>query len=251
MKSATDSSKEDSDTSSVKSEVMPTPKASGDLLQLSDESDPSQAVEKATESSLDQFSLVELDEPSPTRVHTSPNNTSTLSTLSDTDSFFSAVSVTSQANNFVPQSDIESEYESESHSRNYSLDSVTKEQLFELCVKLKERGKKYRDRWTQVVRAYRQLNDEREKMKKVLADTQDKALRRINEMKEQSALEQQAKRHLEENLRVVIEEKDEKIKVLQTKIGLLNDDTRRSTSESSDLIVMDADDGSDKKALQV
>ena len=242
-------------------EVSPKDSQTADLVQLSDESNP---IEKATESNLEQFSLVELDEPwptqqthathptHPTQAETSPNNMSTsrLSVISDNESYFSSVSVMSASNQFVPQSDIESEYESEVHSRNYSLDSVSKEQLFELCLKLKERGKKYRNRWAQVVSAYRLINEEKEKMKKVLAETQDKALRRINEMKEQSALEQQAKRHLEENLRVVIEEKDEKIKVLQTKIGLLNEDNGRSTSESSDLIVMDTEEGGDRKELQ-
>lgn len=50
---------------------------------------------------------------------------------------------------------------------------------------------------------------------------QDKALRRISELKEQSTLEQNAKRHLEEELRSEMEEKEHVIQVLQTKVSLL------------------------------
>ena len=50
---------------------------------------------------------------------------------------------------------------------------------------------------------------------------QDKALRRISELKEQCQLEQKAKRHLEEELRSDLEEKHHVIEALQTKVSLL------------------------------
>ena len=53
----------------------------------------------------------------------------------------------------------------------------------------------------------------------ILADSQDRSLRRISELKEQCGLEQQAKAHLEENLRSDLEEKDNMITVLQTKVN--------------------------------
>ncbi|KAG0422578.1 hypothetical protein HPB47_001611, partial [Ixodes persulcatus] len=56
---------------------------------------------------------------------------------------------------------------------------------------------------------------------KILTESQDKALRRIGELREQAQLEQQAKAHLEENLRCILEEKEEMIKVLETKVNLL------------------------------
>ena len=55
----------------------------------------------------------------------------------------------------------------------------------------------------------------------VLVETQDRSLRRISELREQCALEQQAKAHLEENLRSDLEEKDNLIAVLNTKVGSL------------------------------
>ena len=52
----------------------------------------------------------------------------------------------------------------------------------------------------------------------VLVETQDRSLRRISELKEQCALEQQAKAHLEDILRSDLEERDNLIIVLQTKV---------------------------------
>ena len=46
---------------------------------------------------------------------------------------------------------------------------------------------------------------------------QDKALRRISELREHCQLEQSAKRHLEEELRSDMEEKEHIIKALQVK----------------------------------
>lgn len=52
----------------------------------------------------------------------------------------------------------------------------------------------------------------------VLSETQDKALRRIAELKEQCFLEQKAKAHLEDALRNDLEEKDHTIDALKTKV---------------------------------
>jgi 1-pyrroline-5-carboxylate dehydrogenase len=52
-------------------------------------------------------------------------------------------------------------------------------------------------------------------------ESQDKALRRIAELKEQCQLEQKAKAHLEDALRNDLEERDHLINTLNTKIELL------------------------------
>lgn len=52
-------------------------------------------------------------------------------------------------------------------------------------------------------------------------ESQDKALRRIAELKEQCQLEQKAKAHLEDALRNDLEEKDHLISTLNTKIEFL------------------------------
>jgi hypothetical protein len=53
----------------------------------------------------------------------------------------------------------------------------------------------------------------------VLTETQDKALLRISELREQCLLEQQAKAHLEEALRNELEERDHIINTLKTKVS--------------------------------
>ncbi|KAH9410416.1 Golga4p [Tyrophagus putrescentiae] len=200
------------------------------------------------------FSLVDLDEettqtpshPPPAQVNTSTPTPSKVHSSADSDSFFRTNFFTSMVSNLVPQSDIESEYESESSSSR-NLEYVSKEQLIELCIKLKDRGRKYKERWGEVVKAYRGTIEERDKLKNVLGETQDRALRRVNELKEQCQLEQEAKRHLEENLQVLIEERDEEIKVLKTKIELIN----TSGDSSSELIDLSAGEGTEEQSQKI
>lgn len=56
---------------------------------------------------------------------------------------------------------------------------------------------------------------------KTLTDSQDKAFRRISELKEQSELDKMAKQHVEDNYMMIMEEKNEQIKVLKTQVCIL------------------------------
>ncbi|KAG8308465.1 Golgi to plasma membrane protein transport [Homalodisca vitripennis] len=69
----------------------------------------------------------------------------------------------------------------------------------------------------------------------VLAETQDKTLMRIGELKEQCQLEQQAKAHLEEALRNELEERDHIIKTLKTKVQYLKAVNEGTVSENLDV----------------
>ncbi|OQR75289.1 hypothetical protein BIW11_08518 [Tropilaelaps mercedesae] len=120
---------------------------------------------------------------------------------------------------YVPQSDTESEAEA---PVMVDLSRVTKEEIYSVLQRSKQKSERYKNKYNEVVRAYRTLSEEKDKIQKVLTDSQDKSLRRMNELREQADLEQKAKAHLEENLRLIIDEKDEKIKVQQTKIDLLS-----------------------------
>ena len=115
-----------------------------------------------------------------------------------------------------------SEWEDDTASAtSQRLTSISKEQLFQMLQKTRGRYHKYKGRYSDVVRAYQDLERENGKIKTVMQQTQDKALRRISELKEQCTLEQKAKRHLEEELRSDIEEKQHVIEALQTKVTLL------------------------------
>merc|ERR1711997_585859 len=113
-----------------------------------------------------------------------------------------------------------SEWGSEAGSQT-QLTSISKEQLFQMLQKTRSRYHKYKGRYTDVANAYKSLENENQKVKNVMQQTQDKALRRVSELKEQCQLEQKAKRHLEEELRSDLEEKEHIIKALQTKVVLL------------------------------
>lgn len=127
--------------------------------------------------------------------------------------------------------------ESASQSGQYVVDRLSKEHLYNAYQKMRMRYHKYKGRYSDLAKHYRELDREREKIKvlpssaklrevlivsyssqNVLAETQDRSLRRISELREQCALEQQAKAHLEENLRSDIEERDNMIAVLRTKV---------------------------------
>jgi beta-glucosidase-like glycosyl hydrolase len=84
----------------------------------------------------------------------------------------------------------------------------------------------------------------------ILVESQDKALRRIAELKEQCQLEQKAKAHLEDALRNDLEEKDHLISTLHTKIELLKlnggkeeDDSSTQEGSSSENLLIDLSGG--------
>ncbi|KAL4715220.1 hypothetical protein ACJJTC_007802 [Scirpophaga incertulas] len=107
-----------------------------------------------------------------------------------------------------------------------SLDRVTKEQLYTAYKRTQDRYKKYRTQYADLARHYKLLERENAKARSVLVETQDKALRRISELKEQCTLEQSAKAHLEKALRIEIEEKAMKIDALSTKVSLLQNNVQ-------------------------
>ncbi|GBP56366.1 Golgin subfamily A member 4 [Eumeta japonica] len=109
-------------------------------------------------------------------------------------------------------------------SSGMSLERVTKDQLYGAYRRTQERYNKYRTRYADLARHYKLLERENAKARSVLVETQDKALRRISELREQCNLEQSAKAHLERALREEIDEKNMKIDSLNTKIKLLQSD---------------------------
>ncbi|KAK6635090.1 hypothetical protein RUM44_000339 [Polyplax serrata] len=139
-------------------------------------------------------------------------------------------SVTSEASSLFPiyesglnqnflQSDLESEMED---GMSGQIDRVSKEQLYQTFKKVLNRYNKYKGRYTDLLKHYKELQHENFKTKNVLQESQDKALRRMAELREQCQLEQKAKAHLEESLRNDVEERDHIIDTLKTKISLLS-----------------------------
>ena len=67
--------------------------------------------------------------------------------------------------------------------------------------------------------AHRNLQKEHDSLKTTSADSEKKFQRKLSEMKEIQQLDQQAKMHMEESFRLSLEEKDEKINVMQMQVG--------------------------------
>ncbi|CAG4922555.1 unnamed protein product [Colias eurytheme] len=134
---------------------------------------------------------------------------------------------------------------------NVNLDRVTKEQLYAAYRRTQDRCKKYKSQYSDLARHYKLLERENAKARNVLVETQDKALRRISELKEQCSLEQSAKAHLEKALRVDIEEKQMKIDALSTQLNLLQSNNipekKETATENSHMPLINLNEENESK----
>ncbi|KAK5613004.1 hypothetical protein CRENBAI_003185 [Crenichthys baileyi] len=117
---------------------------------------------------------------------------------------------------YDPPSDIESEAEDPPGS----ADALSKEQLLHRLLQVERSLGKYRGKYSELVTAYRTVQREKEKTQTILSQSQDKALRRIGELREELQMDQQAKKHLQDEFDAALEEKDQMITVLQTQVAL-------------------------------
>jgi len=101
------------------------------------------------------------------------------------------------------------------------ISNLSHEELLHLFKRQAKTLNRYKTRFSEVVDAYKSTQNEKEKLENALTTNQDKQFRRVRELKETIELEQQAKRHMEEAMRLSLEEKDEMIKVLEEKVGIL------------------------------
>uniref|UniRef100_A0A0K2UYC5 GRIP domain-containing protein n=1 Tax=Lepeophtheirus salmonis TaxID=72036 RepID=A0A0K2UYC5_LEPSM len=142
-----------------------------------------------------------------------------------------------------PNLDMESSA-TEAESSIASESAVSKEQLYSMLSRSRSRYHKYKSRYAVVVKAYQDLNAENQKISNVMHQTQDKALRRISELREQCQLSQKAKQHLEEELRGDMEEKEHIIKTLETKVALLKSgaEINKNGEDGETLVIVDMDE---------
>nr|XP_029541209.1 golgin subfamily A member 4 isoform X2 [Oncorhynchus nerka] len=121
---------------------------------------------------------------------------------------------------YDPPSDIESEAE-ESYGSPESLPALSKEQLIHRLHRVEKSLGNYRGKYSELVTTYRTVQRDKEKTQAILSQSQDKALRRIGELREELHMDQQAKKHLQEEFDAALEEKDQMITVLQTQVALM------------------------------
>uniref|UniRef100_A0A8C7SC74 Golgin A4 n=1 Tax=Oncorhynchus mykiss TaxID=8022 RepID=A0A8C7SC74_ONCMY len=121
---------------------------------------------------------------------------------------------------YDPPSDIESEAE-ETYGSPESLPALSKEQLIHRLHRVEKSLGNYRGKYSELVTTYRTVQRDKEKTQAILSQSQDKALRRIGELREELHMDQQAKKHLQEEFDAALEEKDQMITVLQTQVALM------------------------------
>uniref|UniRef100_A0A250Y8A6 Golgin subfamily A member 4 n=2 Tax=Castor canadensis TaxID=51338 RepID=A0A250Y8A6_CASCN len=118
---------------------------------------------------------------------------------------------------FDPFSDMESEAE----DLLGNSDSLNKEQLIHRLQRIERSLNTFRGKYSELVTSYQTLQREKKKLQGILSQSQDKALRRIAELREELQMDHQAKKHLQEEFDASLEEKDQYISVLQTQVSLL------------------------------
>ncbi|XP_045529787.1 golgin subfamily A member 4-like [Pieris brassicae] len=136
---------------------------------------------------------------------------------------------------------------------NVNLNRVTKEQLYAAYRRTQERCKKYKTQYSDLARHYKLLERENAKARNVLVETQDKALRRISELKEQCSLENSAKAHLEQVLRVELDEKNMMIESLSTQLNLLQNDNlvnKNDANDNAQMQLINLNDDNEKDVTQ-
>ncbi|XP_054654649.1 golgin subfamily A member 4 isoform X3 [Dunckerocampus dactyliophorus] len=121
----------------------------------------------------------------------------------------------------TPTYDPPSDIESEAEESPGSAEALSKEQLLHRLVRVEASLGKYRGKYSELVTAYRTVQRDKEKTQAILSQSQDKALRRIGELREELQMDQQAKKHLQDEFDAALEEKDQMITVLQTQVALL------------------------------
>ncbi|XP_076291957.1 uncharacterized protein LOC143214597 isoform X2 [Lasioglossum baleicum] len=170
------------------------------------------------------------------------------SVTSDTSALFPIYE--SPANVYHLQSDMDQSASEIDENISPQLDKITKDQIYSAYRKVQTKYHKYRGRYTDLATHYRELERVRGKLESVLVESQDKALRRIADLKEQCQLEQQAKAHLEEALRNDIEEKDHIINTLNTKVKLLQIEDHKKKDNLIDLSA-ESPNNLDENALSI
>ncbi|XP_034340373.1 golgin subfamily A member 4 isoform X4 [Arvicanthis niloticus] len=118
---------------------------------------------------------------------------------------------------FDPPSDMESEAE----DAPWNSDSLNREQLLQRLRRMERSLSSYRGKYSELVTAFQTLQREKKKLQGILSQSQDKSLRRISELREELQMDQQAKKHLQEEFDACLEEKDQYISVLQTQVSIL------------------------------
>ncbi|CAB1453625.1 unnamed protein product [Pleuronectes platessa] len=132
----------------------------------------------------------------------------------------------------APTYDPPSDIESEAEEPQGTVESLSKEQLLHRLLQVESSLGKYRGKYSELVTAYRTVQRDKEKTQVILSQSQDKALRRIGELREELQMDQLAKKHLQEEFDAALEEKDQRISVLQTQVALLKKRVKVSSDEA-------------------
>uniref|UniRef100_A0A914V850 Uncharacterized protein n=1 Tax=Plectus sambesii TaxID=2011161 RepID=A0A914V850_9BILA len=96
----------------------------------------------------------------------------------------------------------------ESNAGSAFLGRASKEQISSVLHKLQGRAANYKDKYRDLVKNYNEVIRENDKCRTVLAATQDKALQRIDKLREEKRLMQTRMTEIENQIRAKMDERD-------------------------------------------
>eukprot|EP00731_Ephydatia_muelleri_P007719 Em0004g57a len=119
-----------------------------------------------------------------------------------------------------------------------SLEKVSHEELATMFVKQRLAAQRYKGRFSEIMEVYKKL----EKEKVDYIEREKRLNRKLLELKEVHELDRQAKVHMEETMRLSMEEKDEKINVLTTQVHELDRQAKVHMEETMRLSMEEKDE---------
>uniref|UniRef100_A0A8C4QYD9 GRIP domain-containing protein n=1 Tax=Eptatretus burgeri TaxID=7764 RepID=A0A8C4QYD9_EPTBU len=117
-------------------------------------------------------------------------------------------------------------FEEENELDENELDGLDQEQLLKRHLMLQKRFRDRHKLYKELLTLSQEQRREKEKLQDLLSQNQDKALRRVSELKEEMELEKQAKHHLREEFDAALDEKMKHIETLRTQVLLLKSEVK-------------------------
>jgi hypothetical protein len=110
-----------------------------------------------------------------------------------------------------------------SDDQQEKFDQLSRDDLMMMIQKRQKIALRYKTRFTELMESYKKLEAVLQEKEASVVSIEKKYQRKLSEANEAHELDRQAKAHMEETFRLALEEKEEKIAVMQTQVRLLKE----------------------------
>jgi hypothetical protein len=137
---------------------------------------------------------------------------------------------TTPTRRYYPPSDVESEFDDSSLLDTSGGLTSSPGPTASDAKKLNKLLDIYKNKFSQLKHAYEESEADKERIKKVLAESQDKVLKRVQELKEQAEVDKKLRKNQEFQLQMQLQDRDAKISSLKSQLAA-KDIVNRSEAE--------------------